>query len=81
MPPAGAQPRKPNAPSAANKEANEYIPSFISKKPFYIGDDDDQNDYLEHQRLQKAQNGTIEERSLALQRQSSAKGLVRTVVP
>ncbi|KAK0111332.1 mRNA splicing protein [Cadophora gregata] len=55
MPPAGAQPRKPNPPSAANKEANEYIPSFISKKPFYIGEDDDQNDYLEHQRLQKAQ--------------------------
>lgn len=55
MPPAGAQPRKPAAPSAANKEANEYIPSFISKKPFYIGEDDDQNDYLEHQRLQKAQ--------------------------
>ncbi|KAL3420169.1 pre-mRNA-splicing factor SLU7 [Phlyctema vagabunda] len=56
MPPAGVQPRKPNAPSAANKEANEYIPSFISKKPFYIGEDDDQNDYLEHQRLQKAQS-------------------------
>ena len=56
MPPAGTQPRKPDAPSAANKEANEYIPSFISKKPFYIGDDDDQNDYLEHQRLQKAQS-------------------------
>jgi len=56
MPPAGTQPRKPVAPSAANKEANEYIPSFISKKPFYIGDDDDQNDYLEHQRLQKAQS-------------------------
>ena len=56
MPPAGTQPRKPNAPSAANKEANEYIPSFISKKPFYIGEDDDQNDYLEHQRLQKAQS-------------------------
>lgn len=55
MPPAGAQPRKPTAPSAANKEANEYIPSFISKKPFYIGEDDDQNDYLEHQRLQKEQ--------------------------
>lgn len=55
MPPAGTQPLKPNAPSAANKEANEYIPTFISKKPFYIGDDDDQNDYLEHQRLQKAQ--------------------------
>jgi pre-mRNA-processing factor SLU7 len=56
MPPAGTQPRKPPAPSAANKEANEYIPSFISKKPFYIGEDDDQNDYLEHQRLQKAQS-------------------------
>jgi pre-mRNA-processing factor SLU7 len=56
MPPAGTQPRKPNAPSAANKEANEYIPSFISKKPFYVGEDDDQNDYLEHQRLQKAQS-------------------------
>jgi pre-mRNA-processing factor SLU7 len=56
MPPAGTQPRKPDAPSVANKEANEYIPSFISKKPFYIGEDDDQNDYLEHQRLQKAQS-------------------------
>lgn len=55
MPPAGTQPRKPPAPSAASKEANEYIPSFISKKPFYIGEDD-QNDYLEHQRLQKAQS-------------------------
>lgn len=54
MPPAGTQPRKPDAPSAANKEANEYIPSFISKKPFYIEDDND-TDYLEHQRLQKAQ--------------------------
>ncbi|KAE8440661.1 mRNA splicing protein [Mollisiaceae sp. DMI_Dod_QoI] len=54
MPPPGVQPTKPNAPSAASKEANEYIPSFISKKPFYIGEDDDQNDYLEHQRLQKA---------------------------
>lgn len=56
MPPAGVQPRKPDLPSAANKEANEYIPSFISKKPFYIGEDDDQNDYLEHQRLQRAQS-------------------------
>lgn len=53
MPPAGTQPLKPNAPGATSKEANEYIPSFISKKPFYIGDDDDHNDYLEHQRLQK----------------------------
>lgn len=56
MPPAGAQPNKPNVPSAASKEANEYIPTFISKKPFYIGDDEDNNDYLEHQRLNKAQS-------------------------
>lgn len=61
MPPPFSQPRKPTEgaqgrPSAATKEANEYIPSFISKKPFYIGEDDDQNDYLEHQRLQKAQS-------------------------
>ncbi|RFU34464.1 hypothetical protein B7463_g1863, partial [Scytalidium lignicola] len=55
MPPTNLAPGKPNVPSAANKEANEYIPTFISKKPFYIGDDEDHNDYLEHQRLNKAQ--------------------------
>ena len=44
--------RKP-APDVASKERNEYIPSFISKKPFYI-DDESGNDYLEHQRLHKA---------------------------
>ncbi|KAJ5594293.1 uncharacterized protein N7459_000501 [Penicillium hispanicum] len=43
--------RKPAA-DVASKERNEYIPSFISKKPFYI-DDETGNDYLEHQRLQK----------------------------
>lgn len=42
--------RKPA--DVAAKERNEYIPSFISKKPFYI-DDESGNDYLEHQRLQK----------------------------
>jgi pre-mRNA-processing factor SLU7 len=52
MPP--AQPRKPDV-SAAAKERNEYIPSFISKKPFYAVDEtgEDNADYLEHQRLQK----------------------------
>ncbi|KAJ8070680.1 hypothetical protein OCU04_001051 [Sclerotinia nivalis] len=54
MPPPGTQPRKPEQ-SAANKDQNEYIPAFIAKKPFYIGDDDN-TDYLEHQRLQKAQS-------------------------
>ncbi|KAJ5668260.1 uncharacterized protein N7477_006830 [Penicillium maclennaniae] len=42
--------RKPA--DVASKERNEYIPSFISKKPFYV-DDDSGNDYLEHQRLNK----------------------------
>ncbi|KAF2747547.1 ANTH-domain-containing protein [Sporormia fimetaria CBS 119925] len=47
------EPRKPDV-SAADKERNEYIPSFISKKPFYAVDDTgSDNDYLEHQRLQK----------------------------
>ena len=42
--------RKPVEP--AKKEQNEYIPSFISKKPFYLESADNENDYLEHQRLQ-----------------------------
>ncbi|KAF2198957.1 hypothetical protein GQ43DRAFT_442902 [Delitschia confertaspora ATCC 74209] len=49
-----AQPKKPADVSATNKERNEYIPSFISKKPFYVEDITEQGtDYLEHQRLQK----------------------------
>ena len=50
-----APPRKPADVSAANKERNEYIPQFISKKPFYLQDSDTANDYLEHQRLQKSE--------------------------
>lgn len=42
--------RKPA--EAAQKEQNEYIPTFISKKPFYLESADSENDYLEHQRLQ-----------------------------
>ncbi|OAL56698.1 pre-mRNA-splicing factor SLU7 [Pyrenochaeta sp. DS3sAY3a] len=54
MPP--SEPKKPDI-SAAAKERNEYIPSFISKKPFYAIDEtgEDNNDYLEHQRIQKQQ--------------------------
>lgn len=44
--------RKPAEP--AKKEQNEYIPSFISKKPFYLESADSENDYLEHQRLQSS---------------------------
>ena len=41
-------------PEAAQKEQNEYIPTFISKKPFYLEGADPENDYLEHQRLQSS---------------------------
>ena len=45
--------RKPA--DVASKEKNEYIPSFITKKPFWVPDDDSTSttDYLEHQRLHK----------------------------
>ena len=45
--------RKPTK-DVASKERNEYIPSFIAKKPFYIDDESSANDYLEHQRLHKS---------------------------
>lgn len=44
--------RKPAA--AESKKQNEYIPQFISKKPFYLSSADTESDYLEHQRLQTA---------------------------
>lgn len=37
-----------------SKQKNEYIPQFISKKPFYLSSADTESDYLEHQRLQTA---------------------------
>ena len=50
------QPPKP-AEQPKSNERNEYIPSFIAKKPFYIGDDVQRDqDYLEHQRLQSQKN-------------------------
>ncbi|KAM3462566.1 hypothetical protein NHJ6243_003967 [Beauveria neobassiana] len=50
--------RKPET-GAANKEENIYIPSFISKKPFYAGDDDDDGaDYLRHQRREETKEST-----------------------
>jgi pre-mRNA-processing factor SLU7 len=50
MPP--APPRKPET-GAASKEENIYIPSFISKRPFYAGEEGDDNDYLKHQRREE----------------------------
>jgi pre-mRNA-processing factor SLU7 len=48
MPP----PRKSET-GAASKEENIYIPSFISKRPFYAGEEGDDNDYLKHQRREE----------------------------
>lgn len=52
MPP--ANPKKPEP----DNSRNEYIPSFISKKPFYVADEDSASDYLEHQRLQRAEQAS-----------------------
>ncbi|KAI5921132.1 Pre-mRNA splicing Prp18-interacting factor-domain-containing protein [Camillea tinctor] len=58
MPPPPPPPSRRNnsKASAASKEENIYIPSFISKRPFYAGEEGDQSDYLEHQRLQKSKD-------------------------
>ena len=50
------QPPKPQEAGKTN-DRNEYIPSFIAKKPFYIDDATaSESDYLEHQRLQSQKN-------------------------
>lgn len=49
MPP---PPKKPES-GAASKEENIYIPSFISKRPFYAGEEGDDTDYLKHQRREE----------------------------
>ncbi|KUI72723.1 Pre-mRNA-splicing factor SLU7 [Cytospora mali] len=56
MPPPEPPPARRDGPqntsTAPNKEENAYIPSFISKRPFYAGEGEEA-DYLEHQRLHK----------------------------
>lgn len=48
-----AMPPKNPSETPKSNERNEYIPSFIAKKPFYIDDaTQSQDDYLKHQRLQ-----------------------------
>ncbi|KAI1343346.1 Pre-mRNA splicing Prp18-interacting factor-domain-containing protein [Xylariaceae sp. FL0016] len=57
MPPPPPPPSRRNESkaTAATKEENIYIPSFISKRPFYAGEGGDEgNDYLEHQRSNKS---------------------------
>lgn len=53
MPPPPPPPPRKSETGAASKEENIYIPSFISKKPFYAGDEEDDNDYLKHQRREE----------------------------
>ncbi|KAL1301427.1 hypothetical protein AAFC00_005681 [Neodothiora populina] len=58
MPPPQPPPKKPTEPIGKN-ERNEYIPSFISKKPFYIDESTTDDDYLEHQRLQNRKDDPL----------------------
>jgi pre-mRNA-processing factor SLU7 len=51
-----SQPPKPS--DAQPNSRNEYIPSFISKAPFYATGTDE--DYLEHQRLQSLPTDTLD---------------------
>lgn len=49
----------PTNPSTSDQQ-NQYIPQFISRKPFYISDDKlSEADYLEHQRLQSLPQDTL----------------------
>ncbi|WPH01639.1 Pre-mRNA splicing Prp18-interacting factor-domain-containing protein [Acrodontium crateriforme] len=49
------QNQKAVEPNKSN-DRNEYIPSFIAKKPFYVDDATTEEDYLDHQRLQSQEN-------------------------
>ncbi|KIW63463.1 hypothetical protein PV04_10299 [Phialophora macrospora] len=49
-------------PTAADPTRNEYIPSFISKRPFWAETTHSSDtDYLEHQRLQSAPKDTLDQ--------------------
>ncbi|KIW25879.1 uncharacterized protein PV07_09015 [Cladophialophora immunda] len=51
------QNKKPPGP---DQTRNEYIPSFISKRPFWAETTHSDADYLEHQRLQSAPKDTLD---------------------
>lgn len=57
MPPPPPPARGKGTSTAPTKEENAYIPSFISKRPFYAGEDEE-TDYLEHQRIHKKKEDT-----------------------
>ncbi|ETI26822.1 hypothetical protein G647_10268 [Cladophialophora carrionii CBS 160.54] len=58
-----AQSKKvPTAATATDPTRNEYIPSFISKRPFWAETTHSSDtDYLEHQRLQSAPKDTLDQ--------------------
>ncbi|KAK0753579.1 Pre-mRNA splicing Prp18-interacting factor-domain-containing protein [Schizothecium vesticola] len=71
-----AQHHSASGAGAARKEDNIYIPSFISKKPFYVDDvGDDQDDSLRHQR---SQYPTQEEERTSLLTKGRKTGPART---
>ncbi|RPA76781.1 hypothetical protein BJ508DRAFT_417442 [Ascobolus immersus RN42] len=57
------QPRPPPKPEVEAQKRNEYIPNFIAKKPFYVGDDVG-DDYLQHQRMQEKARTSLQNQSL-----------------
>ncbi|KAK4117614.1 hypothetical protein N656DRAFT_744093 [Canariomyces notabilis] len=59
---------------AARKEDNIYIPSYISKQPFYVSGLDDHDDSLKHQRARAAQ----EEEKYILDKGGKKTGPART---
>ncbi|KAL2269410.1 hypothetical protein VTJ83DRAFT_1594 [Remersonia thermophila] len=63
---------------AARKEDNIYIPSYISKQPFYVSGLDDAEDALQHQR--RADGGAlVNDRSLlTIERSAKTVGPART---
>ncbi|KAK3364394.1 Pre-mRNA splicing Prp18-interacting factor-domain-containing protein [Lasiosphaeria hispida] len=61
---------------AARKEDNIYIPSFISKQPFYVSGLEDQDDSLRHQRARAA--AADDEAKTALLEKGRKTGPART---
>ncbi len=59
---------------AARKEDNIYIPSYISKQPFYVSGLDDQDDSLQHQRRAAAH----EDENFTFERGGKKVGAART---
>ncbi|KAK3311464.1 Pre-mRNA splicing Prp18-interacting factor-domain-containing protein [Chaetomium strumarium] len=60
---------------AARKEDNIYIPSYISKQPFYVSGLDDHDDSLQHQRSRAAHEA---ENNFTIERGARQTGPART---